>query len=216
MKQRSIAVYVRVSTTGQDTASQEPDLEAWLKANAGGRPVRWYRDTFTGKTLRRPAMLELEQDLRSGRVGVVVVWRLDRLGRTAPETLAFLQDLDIAGVDFVSVRDGVDGRSAAGRLFRTILAGFAEYEREVISERIRAGIARAKADGKRWGGKKVGQRHKLTPEKLRALHGLLATGTKKAAIARQLGISRSSLYRVLVDPETRMRTLAGEPPRQTK
>lgn len=199
MKKRTIAVYVRVSSTGQDVASQEPDLKAWLRVHARGRAVTWYRDTFSGKTLRRPAMLELEQGIRSGTVGTVVVWRLDRLGRTAPETLTFLTQLDAAGVEFVSVRDGVDSSSAAGRLFRTILAGFAEYEREVISERIRAGIRTAKAAGKRWGGKKRGQRHKLTPEKLSALKDLAAAGTKKTAIARQLGVSRSSVYRAMAD-----------------
>ena len=120
-----------------------------------------------------------------------------RLGRTARETLAFLEDLDAAGVRFVSVRDGVDASSAAGRLLRTMLAGFAEYEREIISERITAGVKRAKAAGKQWGGKKKGERSKLTDEKLRAVRELLAAGSRKAAIARQVGISRSSVYRAI-------------------
>jgi DNA invertase Pin-like site-specific DNA recombinase len=192
---KKIAIYLRVSTIGQDVASQEPDLKAWLRLHGRKRPAAWYRDTFTGKTFKRPAMQQLEEDIRSGRIGIVVVWRLDRLGRTASETLRFLDDLDASDVGFVSVRDGIDSISAAGRLLRTILAGFAEYEREVISERIQAGVARAKAAGKRWGGKRVGQRSKLTKEKLGALKDLLAAGKKKTAIARQLGISRASVYR---------------------
>lgn len=194
---KTIAIYLRVSTIGQDVASQEPDLKAWLRVHGRKRPVGWYRDTFTGKTFKRPAMHQLEEDIRSAKIGTVVVWRLDRLGRTASETLRFLDDLDAGGVGFVSVRDGIDSTSAAGRLLRTILAGFAEYEHEVISERIHAGIARAKAAGKRWGGKKLGQRSKLTKEKLGALNDLLAAGKNKAAIARQLGISRSTIYRSL-------------------
>ena len=79
----------------------------------------------------------------------------------------------------------------------TILAGFAEYEREVISERIRAGQERARADGKTWGGRKPGERTTLTDEKLRAIRNLLDDGMKKTAIARQLGISRASLYRAI-------------------
>jgi Site-specific recombinases, DNA invertase Pin homologs len=192
---KTIAIYLRVSTTGQDVASQEPDLKAWLRVHGRKRQVTWYRDTFTGKTFRRPAMQQLEEEIHSGGVGTVVVWRLDRLGRTASETLRFLDDLDAGDIRFVSVRDGIDSTSAAGRLLRTILAGFAEYEHEVISERIQAGIARAKASGKHWGGKRLGQRSKLTKEKLGAVRELLTARTKKSAVARQLGISRSTVYR---------------------
>jgi len=201
MKKKQIALYARVSTTGQDVRSQEPDLRAWVKAHGRGGGIGWYRDTFTGRTFDRPAMGKLEADIKAGRVGTLVVWRLDRLGRTAGETITFLDRLHDAGVRFVSLRDGVDTSSASGRLLRTILAGFAEYEREVISERIRAGIARAKAAGKKWGGKKEGARYRLTPEKLRALRQLLDAGTKKAAIARQLGISEATVYRAAEIPE---------------
>lgn len=199
VNKKAVAIYLRVSTTGQDTASQEPDLKSWLRLHANGAPVRWYRDTFTGRTFRRPAMQELEADIRAGKIAVLAVWRLDRLGRTAGQTITFLDDLAAACVRFVSLRDGVDTSSASGRFFRTVLAGMAEYEREVISERIRAGIARAKADGKRWGGKKLGERSKLTREKVSAIRDLLAAGKKKAAVARQLGVSRASVYRALAN-----------------
>ena len=192
---KAVAIYLRVSTTGQDVKSQEPDLRAWLRAHGRGRSVLWYRDRFTGTTLERPGMRKLEEDIRSRKVETLVVWRLDRLGRTAGQTITFLDGLGDAGVRFVSLRDGVDTSTATGRLMRTIIAGFAEYEREVISERIRAGIGRARAKGKRWGGKRPGQRHRLTKEKLLAVRDLLSAGKKKAAIARQLGVSRSSIYR---------------------
>jgi DNA invertase Pin-like site-specific DNA recombinase len=195
MERKTIAVYLRVSTASQDVASQEPDLEAWARVHGRGRSVRWYRDQFTGTTLARPGMQRLEGDIDTGRVGTLVVWRLDRLGRTAGQTISFLDALREAGVRFVSLRDGVDTSSATGRLMRTVVAGFAEYEHEVTSERIRAGIVRARNKGKRWGGKKPGQRYRLTDEKLAAMKDLLAAGKKKAAIARQLGVSRSSVYR---------------------
>lgn len=205
-KKQQIAVYVRVSTIGQDVRSQEPDLRSWVKAHGSGAGVNWYRDTFTGRTFNRPGMIKLEENIKTGKIGTLVVWRLDRLGRTAGETITFLDRLADAGVRFVSLRDGVDTSSASGRLLRTILAGFAEYEREVISERIKAGTARAHAAGKRWGGKKPGQRYRLTSEKLKALRGLLAAGTKKAAIARQLGIGEATVYRAvkLLKPEKRV------------
>ena len=88
-------------------------------------------------------------------------------------------------------------RSAAGRLLRTILAAFAEYERELISERIRAGIKKARAEGKTWGGKKPGARSKLTKQRLSSIRALLAVGTSKAEIARQLGLDRSTVYQAI-------------------
>jgi DNA invertase Pin-like site-specific DNA recombinase len=194
MKKKGIAVYVRVSSMGQDLRSQEPDLKIWVRAHGRGHDVSWYHETFTGKTLKRPVMDRLEESIRAGKVGTLVVWRLDRLGRTAVETLRFLDDLEAAGVRFVSVRDGVDAGTASGRLLRTILAGFAEYEREVISERIRAGITRARAAGKRWGGRKQGLRPKLTPKTLRSIRALLKEGTPKAEVARQLQLDRSTVY----------------------
>lgn len=197
MSNKIIAAYLRVSTTGQDLATQEPDLNEWLRANRKQRSVKWYRDTFTGATMKRPGMQDLETDIRAGKIGTVVVWRLDRLGRTVLELLSWLQQLDVAGVEFVSVRDSIDTTTAAGRLFRTILAGFAEYERELIGERVRAGQARAREAGKRWGGRKVGTRPKLTPEVVRSIKALIREGTPKAEVARQLGIDRKSVYTAL-------------------
>ena len=194
MSTKHIAIYARVSSSGQDLAAQEPDLQAWVDQNASGREAVWYRDTFTGTTLARPGIESLEQAIRAATVDRIVVWRLDRIGRTAVQTLSFLSQLDESGVELVSIRDGFDARSATGRLLRTILAGFAEYEREVISERIRAGIAAAKAQGRHWGGRKLGLRPKLTPARLQVIDALVQAGTSKSEIARQLGISRSTVY----------------------
>ena len=211
-KRKTIAVYLRVSTASQDTRSQKLELAEWLKKNAGTGQVVWYRDTFTGRTMNRPGMRKLEQDIAAGKIGQVLVWRIDRLGRTARELLAFLEELDGRGVEFLSLRDGIRGAgSATGRLLRTILAGFAEYEREVISERIRAGQEQARSDGKTWGGRKPGERTTLTPEKLRAIRNLLDDGMKKTAIARQLGISRASLYRAISILESSVVTQEARP-----
>ena len=195
MIKKAIALYVRVSTSKQDLKSQEPDLRTWLKANRKRRPVLWYSDKFTGRTLKRPGMQKLERDLHGGKVGTVVVWRLDRLGRTVVELLQFLEELDAGGVEFVSVRDAIDTRTAAGRLLRVILAGFAAYENEIRSERVKAGIKRARTQGKEWGGRQEGTATKLTPKVLRSIRALLREDTSKSEIARQLGMSRDTLYR---------------------
>ncbi|HEX4826370.1 MAG TPA: recombinase family protein [Candidatus Polarisedimenticolaceae bacterium] len=194
MNTKHIAIYARVSSSSQDLAAQEPDLKAWAETHANDLEVVWYRDTFTGSTLARPGIEALESALRSQTVSRIVIWRLDRLGRTAAQTLAFLAQLDEARVELISIRDGFDATSATGRLLRTILAGFAEYEREVISERIRAGIAAAKARGRHWGGRKPGVRPKLTPARVQVIRALVRAGTSKTEIARQLGISRSTVY----------------------
>lgn len=116
-------MYVRVSTGGQDVASQLPDMKRWLAAHGKRRRVVWYRDTFIGATLRRPGMEKIESDIQAGRLRTLVIWRHDRLGRMVRELLNFLHALDVAGVEFVSVRDGgVDASSAEGRLFRFMRA----------------------------------------------------------------------------------------------
>lgn len=197
MSTKHVAIYARVSSSGQNLEAQGPDLQAWADRHRGDCSIKWYEDTFTGATLARPGMERLEKNLGAGLIETVVVWRLDRLGRTALETLAFLDQLRARDVDFVSIRDGFDSESATGRLLRTILAAFAEYEREVMSERIRAGIAKAKANGKRWGGRKPGVRPTLTPETLHTIGVLLEADTARARIARQLGISRSTVYEAI-------------------
>ena len=83
-----------MSTSRQDLRSQEPELQTWLQTNAGDRPVVWYRDQHTGRSLDRPALGRLERGIIAGKVGTVVVWRKDRMGRRARQLLAFLEDLD--------------------------------------------------------------------------------------------------------------------------
>ncbi len=87
------AIYLRVSGRSQDTRSQEPDLKRWAKAQDTEATVRWYRDTSTGKTMDRPGFNRLMRDLEAGGIDTLVVWRLDRLGRTAKGLTALFEDL---------------------------------------------------------------------------------------------------------------------------
>ena len=97
----SIGVYLRVSSNkGQDTRSQEPDLQTWARAQTDD--VAWYRDKFTGTVMERPGLERLLADVRSGKVSKVVVWRLDRLGRTAKGLLTLLDELQALGIGFVT------------------------------------------------------------------------------------------------------------------
>jgi DNA invertase Pin-like site-specific DNA recombinase len=190
------AIYLRVSSNkGQDTKSQEPDLQTWDRAQA--EEVAWYKDRFTGTTMDRPGLERLLADVRGGKVGKVCVWRLDRLGRTAKGLLTLLDDLQALGVGFVSLREGFDLATPAGRLMAGVLASVAAYETEVRKERQLAGIARAKAEGKRWGGRRAGTRVRLTEEKEALIRQLHAEGKPVAAIARLVHLTRRTVYKAL-------------------
>ncbi len=193
---RFIAIYVRVSSKKQDTRSQEPDLKRWIEAFAD-MSVRWYRDKATGKNMDRPGWNRLEDDMFAGKVSKIVVWRLDRLGRTAAGLTALFEDLGRRNIGFESLRDKVDLSTAAGRLMANVLASVAAYENEVRSERILAGQAVARANGKSWGGSQKGRRIKVTSEQSQTIHRLKDEGQRIAAIARATGLSRPTIYSVL-------------------
>ena len=128
-----------------------------LEVNANGTSIEWYRDKATGRTMDRPGWQKLEGALNAGRVSAIVIWRLDRLGRTASGLTKLFDTLSNAGVNLFSLKDSLDLATPAGRLMANVLASVAQYETEVRGERVRAGIERAKADGKRWGGSQYGR-----------------------------------------------------------
>lgn len=189
------AIYMRVSTKRQDTASQEPDLERWAKSQEG--EIRWYSDAFTGTSMDRPGFKKLMRDIEMGLVANLVVWRLDRLGRTAKGLTCLFDDLVKRKVNLISLKDGLDLRTPAGRLMANVLAGVAAYETEVRAERILAGQQAARARGVTWGGSKKGRRLKVTVEQEQTIVRLKSEGTRIAAIARATGLSRPTVYNIL-------------------
>ncbi|WP_339909880.1 recombinase family protein [Symmachiella dynata] len=192
-----IAIYVRVSSKKQDTKSQEPDLKQWAIAFAGDVPVKWYRDQQSGKTMNCPGWNRLEAAINAGKVSSVVVWRLDRLGRTASGLTALFDKLVTRRINLVSIKDGVDLSTPAGRLIANVLASVAAYENEVRAERIIAGQAVAKAAGKTWGGSKKGRQLKVTDEQVATIQRMQRYGESKTAMARATGLSRPTVYAVL-------------------
>ncbi len=192
---KHVAIYLRVSSKPQDTKSQEPDLRRW--AEAQDQPVKWYEDKATGKTMNRPGWQRLEEAIRLGRVSQVVVWRVDRLGRTAKGLTALFEDLQHRRINLVSLKDGLDLSTPAGRLMANVLASVAQYETEVRGERVAAGQAVARANGKTWGGSKPGVRKKVTAAQLSAIQQLKQSGETIAAISQAVGLSRPTIYDVL-------------------
>lgn len=192
---KHVAIYVRVSTRNQDTRSQRADLDRW--AAAQGEPVKYYTDKASGTKMERPAMDKLLADVDRGMVSKIVVWRLDRLGRTAAGLTKLFADLQSKGVGLLSLRDSLDLSSPAGRLMAHVLASVAAYENEVRSERQAAGIAAARAAGKRWGGSEPGRLLSVTKEQVAAIHRLHKQNRPIASIARECGVSRPTVYRLL-------------------
>lgn len=209
------ALYLRVSTRSQDIASQEPDLKRWAEDHKE-QPVRWYRDRFTGKTMDRPGFGKLMDDLGAGKVERVVVWRLDRLGRTAKGLTALFKDLLARKVDLVSLKDGLDLETPAGRLMAHVLASVAAYETEVRAERIYPGQAAAREAGKTWGGSPKGRRLKVTAEQEAAALRMIGEGEGVTAIARTTELSRPTIYRVLGSEGTAVGSKAGAGKRARK
>lgn len=197
MMTRHIAIYCRVSSKGQDTASQKPDLHRWVDAFAPDDEVTWYEDQFSGRTMDRPAWSRLRSNVDAGKINQVVVWRLDRLGRTARGLTALLDELPRRGVGLISIKDGLDLQTPAGRLMANVLASVAQYETEIRGERVRAGQEIARRDGKTWGGSKPGRLLQLTNDQVEAIRDLDARGKTKSAIARACGVSRPTVYRIL-------------------
>ena len=192
---KHIAIYVRVSSDAQDHKSQMPDLERW--AESQDERIKWYTDKASGKTMNRPGWNKLEDAIRAGKVSTIVCWRLDRLGRTAAGLTALFDDLCKRKINVVSIKDGLDLSTAAGRLMANVLASVAQYDNEMRSERVRAGQAVAKANGKTWGGSKPGKRKKLTKDKIEIIHDMKSKGKSIAAIARAVGVTRPTIYSVL-------------------
>jgi len=192
------AIYKRVSSKSQDTKAQSGDLDAYRKRlEAEGDTVHEYTDKFTGKTFSRPGWDQLWADVLAGKVDRIVVWRLDRLGRTVSGLARLFEELIGRKVPLVSLKDSLDLGTAAGRLMAHVLASVAAYETEVRQERQLAGIAGAKALGKRWGGRKRGTRIKVTPEREHAIREMVAARKTISEISRVLGLTRQTIYRVL-------------------
>ena len=192
-----MAIYSRVSSRRQDTASQKPDLDRWVAHYATDMAVVAYEDTFSGRTMERPAWKRLMNAVRTGLVEQIVVWRLDRLGRTAKGLTALFDELPQRNVGLVSIKDGLDLNTPAGRLMANVLASVAQYETEVRAERVHAGQQKAKSQGKTWGGSKPGRLLSVTSEQVDTILRLNQEGTPKAKIARATGVSRPTVYRIL-------------------
>lgn len=190
--------YARVSTLDQDPALQHDALTA-------SGCDRIFVDKASGKLASRPALDDLLQQLRPG--DTVVVWRLDRLGRSLRHLLETVAGLEERGVTFVSLTENINTSTPGGRLVFHLFGALAEFERDLIRERTAAGLAAARARGRVGGRPTV-----WTPDKAKAAQAMQVTGEHDvASIARALGVSRASVYRLLAPPPGATSTSEGAP-----
>ncbi len=179
------AIYARVSTLDQEPENQLQELRRYVGAR-GWSAVEYVDRGVSGSKDRRPALDELLKDARRRKFDVLVCWRLDRLGRNLRHLILLLDELQALGIGFVSLNEGIDATTAAGRLQMAVLAAIAAFERDRIVERVKAGLHRAKSQGKSLGRPKA----TLPIEKLSTVaHLSLSEG------AAALGVSRSTLKR---------------------
>lgn len=179
-KMGDILGYARVSTGDQDVASQTMRLE-----QAGA--IKVFTDIKSGKSMDRPGFVELLAYARAGDMLAVV--RLDRLGRSLAELLETVKMLRERQIDLLSLEEKIDTSSAAGELVFHVFGAIAHFERRLISERTKDGIAAARAQGKRPG------RQPLDMRKIEAAIKLIKAEVSPAEAARQLGLGRSTVYR---------------------
>ena len=174
--------YARVSTVDQDATAQHDRLAA-----AGA--IRIFTDTASGAGVGRPELARLIEQARAG--DSLCVTRLDRLGRSLKELLETVEDLKGRGIHLSSLEERIDTSSAAGELVFHVFGAIAHFERRLISERTREGIAAARRRGSQPG------RPPLDAEKVAALRKLVGSGLTAGKAARQLGIGRSTAYRAI-------------------
>src|SRR5438128_5869946 len=186
---RRVGCYLRVSTTEQTVENQRNDLRAYCAAR-GWYNVSEYSDAgVSGTRERRPGLDRLMSDVKARRVDVVVVAAFDRLGRSVRHLVEALELFRHLGVEFISLREQIDTGSALGQAVFTIIAAIVQLERSLIVERVKAGLRRARSEGKKLG------RPRLRID-TRQLEHIVERGLPVPDGAKQLGIHPSSFLRL--------------------
>lgn len=189
---RRAALYMRVSTDQQTTANQERELRE-IAERSGWQIVEIYRDHgISGAKGRdkRPAFDALCKDAARRRFDVVMAWSVDRLGRSLQDLIAFLSELHSLGIDLLLHQQGIDTTTPAGKAMFQMMGVFAEFERAMIRERVNAGLARAKSEGKTLG------RPKMAAETEAAIRAALGRGETVRSVAAACKASVGSVHRI--------------------
>lgn len=142
------AIYARVSTIDQKCEMQLRELRQYVSARGWDTYKEYVDEGYSGKNAKRPAIIQCMKDAKARKIDVIVVWKFDRWGRTVAQLNGDIQELDLAGVRFISLTDGIDTDKASpiSTLLRHLMAAFAQFERDLIKERTSVGFQQYKAD----------------------------------------------------------------------
>jgi DNA invertase Pin-like site-specific DNA recombinase len=190
------AIYLRVSTGEQTTDNQERELRATAE-RAGHEVVAVYRDAgISGSKGRdqRPGFDAMHKDAARRRFDVVLAWSVDRLGRSLQDLCGFLSELHSLGIDLFLHQQGIDTTTPAGKAMFQMMGVFAEFERSMIRERVRAGLKRAVDEGKQLG------RPPIAPELEACIRDALRARESMRKIAARLGVSTNTVLKVSRSP----------------
>lgn len=189
---KNIGVYVRVSTRDkQTTKSQRHAIREWARAQRiQPDSLKWYEDKLSGAKAERPALNKLLRAVQKGSLDTVVVYRLDRLSRSTRGGLETLSQLADRQIRVVSVSQNIDFNGAMGKFLATLFLSIAEFERETIVERIKDGLAAARANGKQLGRPK-------NVKRLTEIRSMKSEGWSVVEIADEIGCSRQNVYKAL-------------------
>jgi len=190
------ALYARVSTDDQTCALQLDEMRTFCE-RMGWKIYGEYVDTgFSGSTDKRPQLAKILTDARRRRFDCLIVWKLDRFGRSVSNFVRHMEDLTAWGVRFLTITQQIDTDQAnpTSRLLMHIFAAFAEFERAMISERVKAGMKAAKYRGAKLGRKRLVLDREVVREKAGAMR-LLGKSTRQIAV--ELGVSKGTLHRLL-------------------
>ena len=188
-------LYARVSTNDQQTLAMQNRAMREYAARRGWTIALQVREVNSG-AVRREAREKILEAARRREIDLVLVWRLDRWGRSVTDLLATLQELEHLGVGFVSLTEALDLTTSAGRAMAGLLAVFAAFEREILQERTKAGLAHARQNGKKLGRPATAA---IYAAEVRKLH---RAGISKSEIARRVQIGRTSVRRILATAKT--------------
>lgn len=184
-KPKRAALYVRVSTSEQSTNAQESELKTYA-ANRGWAITRVYADKISGTKDNRPALQELMADCRKRKVDVVLVWKFDRFARSLRHLVTALEEFKRSRIDFISATEGVDTTVPSGELVFQIFGAIAQFERSLISERVKAGLAEAIRNGRAVGRPPI---KRLGTLEVKAIRAARKKGATLRELARKFGSS---------------------------
>ena len=191
------ALYLRVSTTDQSTDNQERELRATAD-RLGHRIIEVYRDfgISGGKGRnKRPAFDQLHKDANRRRFDIVMAWSVDRLGRSLQDLVVFLNHLQETRVELFLHQQGLDTSTSAGRAMFGMLSVFSEFEKSIITERVKAGMARVKASGKTKSGKPIGRPRSLSVSQNEEVRNRKSEGATIRFLANAYGVSNGTIIR---------------------